>query len=276
MRVVYQKKQNRYNILLAGCQTYKSSVLKSRMNEVLESSEPSDSFVSSKKPDDKIDMGHLQKNCAGQQREIIIADVFEKESLIQKTHVERRFTTTAAQIVGRKMKHTDKKNKQEHTHTQAKLERWDTTMGEELGENAACNQPYRLREKIHVGRLKIKQVEGHTLPVKQLPEYHLAVKNFKGREQQRVAGCNLRQEEPKANPSSSSSSQWDGWWTSSSVETNHGNGKNDSRSLLAKSWSASDDPPKVDTRAGSEHTLTAQNAFLFLHTTSLVESTAIC
>ena len=224
------------------------------------------------KPDDKIDMGHLQNNCVGQQREIIIADVFEKESLIQKTHVERRFTSTAAQIVGRKMKHTDKK--QTRTHTQAKLERWDTTMGEELGENAACNHPCRLREKIHQGRLKIKQAEGHTLPVKQLPEYHLAVKIFKEREQQRVAGGNLRQEEQKANPSSSSSSQWDGWWTSSSVETNHDNGKNDSRSLLAKSWSASDDPPKVDTRAGSEHTLTAQNALLFLHTTSLVESTA--
>ena len=33
-----------------------------------------------------------------------------------------------------------------------------------------------LREKMHLGTLKIKHAEGHTLPVKQHPEYHLAVK----------------------------------------------------------------------------------------------------
>ena len=35
-------------------------------------------------------------------------------------------------------------------HTKAELERWDTVMTEEFGEHAAYNQPYRLREKIHL------------------------------------------------------------------------------------------------------------------------------
>ena len=90
--------------------------------------------------------------------------------------------------------------------TKAELERWDTVMRAELGEHAAYNQPYRLCERIHSGRLKINQTEGHTLPVKQNPEYHLSVKIVKEREQQGVAEDNLKREEPKANPSSPSSS----------------------------------------------------------------------
>ena len=79
-------------------------------------------------------------------------------------------------------------------------------MGEEVGQNAVSNQPHQLREQVHLGRMKIKQTEGHTLPVKQHIVYQLAVKIVEEREQQRVAMASLRQEEPKANPCSSSSS----------------------------------------------------------------------
>ena len=47
--------------------------------------------------------------------------------------------------------------------------------------------------------------------------------------------------------------------------TNHGNGKK-----YVSSWSASDDPPTVDTRAGGENTLTAQNKVLFFQTWNLL------
>ena len=79
-------------------------------------------------------------------------------------------------------------------------------MGEEVGENAMSNQPYRLREQVHLGRLKIKQTEGRSLPINPHRDCQYAVKIVKEREQQRVAMANLRLEEPKANPSSSSSS----------------------------------------------------------------------
>ena len=98
-------------------------------------------------------------------------------------------------------------------HTLAELESLDTVMSEQLGEEAACNQPCRLREEIHSGRSKIKQADGHALLVKQHPEHHLVVKIVIEREQQRVAEGNLRREVPNVNPSSSSSSQRDGWWT---------------------------------------------------------------
>ena len=51
--------------------------------------------------------------------------------------------------------------------------------------------------------------------MKQLLEYHLAVKIVKECEQQRTAGGNLEQEEQQSHPSSSS--ECDGWWTSSWV-----------------------------------------------------------
>ena len=47
------------------------------------------------------------------------------------------------------------------------------------------------------------------------------------------------------------------------------------RWLLA-SWSASDDPPKVDTRAGGKNTHTAQAALVFLHLQFLFVSQQYC
>ena len=89
-------------------------------------------------------MGHLQNNCTGHCCEIINADVFEKETLIQKTHVERTFTTTAAHMFGKK----------DETHRCQVSQQGHTPQLGELCEHAAYNQPYRLREKIHLGRLK--------------------------------------------------------------------------------------------------------------------------
>ena len=47
-------------------------------------------------------------------------------------------------------------------------------MRDGLGDNAEYHQPRQLREQIHLGR---------TLPVKQHPEYQLAVKIVKDRDQ---------------------------------------------------------------------------------------------
>ena len=58
-------------------------------------------------------------------------------------------------------------------------------MSEQLDADAVYNQPRRLREDIHAGRLKIKQAF-----VKQHPEHHLAVKIVKERGQERVAEGN--------------------------------------------------------------------------------------
>ena len=58
-------------------------------------------------------------------------------------------------------------------------------MSEQLDEDAAYNQPCRLREDIHAGRLKIKQAF-----VEQHPEHHLAVKIVKERGRERVAEDN--------------------------------------------------------------------------------------
>ena len=66
-----------------------------------------------------------------------------------------------------------------------------------------------------LGKLNIKQTEGNTHPVSEHIEYHLSVKIVKEREQQRTAGRNLRQEEQHAHLFFSSSSQWNGRWTSS-------------------------------------------------------------
>ena len=68
-------------------------------------------------------------------------------------------------------------------------------MRDGLGDDTEYHQPRRLREQIHLGRLNIKQTEGHTLPVKQHHEYQLAVKIVKEREQQRIASRNFGQEE---------------------------------------------------------------------------------
>ena len=70
-------------------------------------------------------------------------------------------------------------------------------------------------KQTHSGRLKLSG-EGTAMPVKQHTDYHLAVKIVEeGEQEQRIARSNPTQEEQQAHPSSSSSSQWDGWWTSS-------------------------------------------------------------
>ena len=96
------------------------------------------------------------------------------------------------------------------------LQSWDAQMREGLGDHAEYHQPRQLREQIHLGRLKIRQSANVALPVKQHNEYHLAVTIVRGLEQeQRIAGGNSMQDEQQAHPSSLSSSQWDGCWTSS-------------------------------------------------------------
>ena len=69
------------------------------------------------------------------------------------------------------MKHTD--NKCPNKEKEAELEHRDIEMSEQLGEDASDHQPFWLREKIHLGRLKIKQTDGHALPVKQHQENHV-------------------------------------------------------------------------------------------------------
>ena len=64
-------------------------------------------------------------------------------------------------------------------HTKAELQSWDTQMREGPGDNAEHHQPRQLREQVHLGSLKMKQTAGHTLPVKQHPAYHVAVKIVK-------------------------------------------------------------------------------------------------
>ena len=90
-------------------------------------------------------------------------------------------------------------------------------MRKELGDHAENQQSRQSREQIHSGSLKMKQIENVALPLKQHTEYPLAVQIVREREQkQRVAGCNsMQEEEQQAQPSSSSWSQWDDWWTSS-------------------------------------------------------------
>ena len=97
------------------------------------------------------------------------------------------------------------------------LQSWDARMREELGNHAEYPQQRQLREQIHLGRLKIKQSANVALLVKQHNGYHLAVTIVRGREKRTEdgRGGNPMQEEQQANPFSSSSSQWDGWWTSS-------------------------------------------------------------
>ena len=106
-------------------------------------------------------------------------------------------------------------------------------MSEQLGEDTACNQQYRFRQKVHLGTLKIKQIEGHTLPAKQHQESHLAVKMV----------------ESKPIVINVVSIEWlvDKFVVGQIVAMET---KINARLLLAHSWSASGDPPKADTRAG--------------------------
>ena len=156
-------------------------------------------------------------------------------------------------------KNSDNKMSQQG-HTKAELEHWETVMSEQLGEDASYNQPYGFLEKIHLGRMKIKQTDGHSLPFKQHPEHDLAVKNVKEREQQRVAEGNLRAGRADGTPSLNIvvSTGWlvDTFVVGQIVAMGR---KINPRLLLANFWSASDDPPKVNTRAEGENTLTAKD-----------------
>ena len=114
-------------------------------------------------------------------------------------------------------------------------------------------QPFRLSDKIHSGRLKIKQTDGHALPLKQHLEYPLAVKIVTEREQQRVAESNLRREGPNANHphrhplNTMAGGQVRGWRSRGNIM------KINPRLLQANFWSVSDEPPNVATRAVSEN-----------------------
>ena len=102
-------------------------------------------------------------------------------------------------------------------HSKADMEHWDTVMTENLGKDQSYNQPLKLLEEIHTGRLQIRQAHRQALPVKQHPEYHLAVKLFQERERQRAAEGDLKREESKdehATDPVSSSSHWEEWWSS--------------------------------------------------------------
>ena len=91
------------------------------------------------------------------------------------TDMEKRSTTTVAQIVGKTMKNY-KQQMILNGHTKAELQSWDIQMREGLGDNAEYHPPRQLRAQRHVGRLKTKRTEGQTLSVNQLHEYQLAVK----------------------------------------------------------------------------------------------------
>ena len=83
-------------------------------------------------------------------------------------------------------------------HTKVELQSCDVQMREGLGDYAEYHQPRQVREQTRSGRLKIKQSEGKTLPAKQHPQYHLAVKIVKEREhEQRIAGETLCRENSK-------------------------------------------------------------------------------
>ena len=75
-----------------------------------------------------------------------------------------------------------------------------------------------LREETHSGKLKIKPARGQYIPVKQHPENHLAVKILKGendRWQLRATSSGKNKKNNHATKSGSSSSHWEGRWSSS-------------------------------------------------------------
>ena len=89
-------------------------------------------------------------------------------------------------------------------------------MRKEFGEHAEYQQSRPFREPIHSGRLTIKHSADVVQLVKQHTEYYSAVQIVSEREQkQENISRNPMQEEQQAHPSSSSSLQWDGSWTSS-------------------------------------------------------------
>ena len=142
---------------------------------------------------EEIGMDHLQNKCTGHWCEAIFEDAQEKDSLTQTTKMERRSITTVSQIVGKRMKSTDNQWSW-NGHTKAELQSWDTQM--------------RTRTRWQCRR-------SPTNSVTWADTFGKAENQANRRtNKQLIAGRNLRQEE-QAHPSSSSSSQWDGWWMSS-------------------------------------------------------------
>ena len=119
-------------------------------------------------------------------------------------------------------------------------------------EDSSNNHPFRLREKILTGRLKIKQAHGPALPPKRAIS----------------SGKSQKQTQPYHHPHNvmDGGQVHDG--TSRDNEL-----RNSPRQLSFIFWSLSGEPPKVATRAGGEKTLTAPST-LFLHMSSLVCSAA--
>ena len=86
------------------------------------------------------------------------------------------------------------------------LQSWDARMRVGLGDHAEFQQSLQFREQIHSRRLKIQQSATFATPLKHDPEYHLAVRSVREREQtQRITGGNTMQEQQQPHPPSSSS-----------------------------------------------------------------------
>ena len=144
------------------------------------------------------------------------------------------------------MKHAD--NKCPKTDTQRPNCRAGTPKWENKSvEMQRATNHIGLREKMHFGSLKIKETERHTLPLKQHPEYQWAVKIVKEREQQRVARSKPQTGRAESKPILIIVVSM-GWLVNEFVVAQVVAMERISRRLLlAKSWSVSDDPPKVDT-----------------------------
>ena len=148
--------------------------------------------------------------------------------------------------------------------------------GEQLGEDASYNQPWRLREKIHSGRwrsnklmdtlFQLHNIQNITWPWtlskrlnnreslratsgrKSRKQIHFHHRRLNGMAGGRVRGGTNRGNWKKDTSAMASSVKWECFW-----------------------WPRQ----RGTTRAAGENTLTAQNAVLFLHTKSPVEFTAL-
>ena len=135
IRCTWCTKRNRIGTIFCKCgiklgglyQIYTKRMPKMTIGRGSQVFRPSYSFVSSNKPDEEIDMGNLQSKSTGHWCEIIIEDVFEKESLIQKTQNED-LLRRLRRALGKD--ETYRQQVSWHGHTKAEVERWDTKMGE--------------------------------------------------------------------------------------------------------------------------------------------------
>ena len=161
-------------------------------------------------------------------------------------------------------------------HTKEGLQSWDARMEAGLGDHAKYRQPRQLHEQIFSGRLTSKQSANVAMPVKQHTECHLAVKIVREREQaQKKAGGCPKQEEQQAYPSISSSSQWDGWWTSSWWDKSRQRTENRPHDGFWQSSSDSDDPRQADIRAESVQTHPHHKPRLSYSTSSFCHSAIV-